>query len=97
MRAPRRSRSRQEPRRLTHEERRLEESEYRSAHWKRWALISVSGPGGMTPAATRHPVWDDGYTAALINFTYLAKAVMTTDEVIDAMHKSQNDATTQGF
>src|SRR5215813_234811 len=36
MRAPRRSRSRQDQRSLTHEERRLEESEHRSAHWKRW-------------------------------------------------------------
>src|SRR5919197_834025 len=36
MRAPRRSRSREDQRSLTHEERRLEESEHRSAHWKRW-------------------------------------------------------------
>jgi hypothetical protein len=38
-------------------------------------------------AATRYPVWGDGYTAALITFTYLANAVMTTDEVIDAMNR----------
>ncbi len=36
MRAGRQSRSRQAPRVLTHEERRLEEAEHRSAHWKRW-------------------------------------------------------------
>src|SRR5919109_832680 len=36
MRAPRRSRSREALRSLTHEERRLEASENRSAHWKRW-------------------------------------------------------------
>src|SRR5918996_2214746 len=36
MRAPRRSRSREDQRSLTHEERRLEESEHRSAHWKKW-------------------------------------------------------------
>ena len=36
MRAPRRSRSREDQRSLTHKERRLEESEHRSAHWKRW-------------------------------------------------------------
>jgi hypothetical protein len=36
MRASRQSRSRQGPRLLTHEERRLEESQHRSAHWKRW-------------------------------------------------------------
>jgi hypothetical protein len=37
-------------------------------------------------AAPRHPVWGDGYVAALINFAYLAP-VMTTDEVIDAMKR----------
>src|SRR5499426_2203194 len=36
MRAPRQSRSHQAQRLLSHEERRLEESEHRSAHWKRW-------------------------------------------------------------
>jgi hypothetical protein len=36
MRAGRYSRSRQAQRVLTHEERRLEESQHRSAHWKRW-------------------------------------------------------------
>jgi hypothetical protein len=36
-------------------------------------------------AATRHPVWDDGYTAALINFAFLANAVLSTDEVVKAM------------
>jgi len=39
-------------------------------------------------AGTRHPVWGDGYAAALINFAYLAQ-VMTTDEVIDAMKQGQ--------
>ncbi|HYR70820.1 MAG TPA: cysteine hydrolase, partial [Candidatus Acidoferrum sp.] len=39
-------------------------------------------------AAPRHPVWGDGYAAALINFAYLAP-VMTTDEVIDAMKRGQ--------
>ena len=42
-------------------------------------------------AATRHLVWGDGYTAALINFAYLATAVMTTDEVIDAMKRGQKE------
>jgi len=36
MRAPRQSPPRQAQRLLSHEERRLEESEHRSAHWKRW-------------------------------------------------------------
>jgi nicotinamidase-related amidase len=48
-------------------------------------------------AAPRPPVWGDGYTAALINFTYLAKAVMTTDEVIDAMQRAQKEGTPRGI
>jgi hypothetical protein len=36
-------------------------------------------------AATRRPVWDDGYTAALINFAFLANAVLSMDEVVKAM------------
>jgi hypothetical protein len=41
-------------------------------------------------AATRHPVWDDGYTAALINFAFLANAVLSTDEVVKAMKQLRN-------
>jgi nicotinamidase-related amidase len=48
-------------------------------------------------AATRHPVWGDDYTAALINFPYLAKTVMTTDEVIDAMKLGQKEGTSRGI
>jgi nicotinamidase-related amidase len=36
-------------------------------------------------AGPRHPEWGDGYTAALINFRFLAHAVLNTDDVIDAM------------
>jgi nicotinamidase-related amidase len=36
-------------------------------------------------AAPRHPEWGYGYTAALINFSFLAHAVLTTDEVVKAM------------
>jgi nicotinamidase-related amidase len=36
-------------------------------------------------AAPRHPEWGYGYTAALINFAFLAHAVLTTDEVVTAM------------
>jgi len=36
-------------------------------------------------AAPKHPKWGDGYTAALINYAYLAHAVLRTDEVVDAM------------
>jgi nicotinamidase-related amidase len=36
-------------------------------------------------AAPRHPVWGYGYTAALINFAFLAHAVLTTDDVVKAM------------
>ena len=36
-------------------------------------------------AAPRHPELGDGYKAALINFGYLANAVLSTDEVVAAM------------
>jgi nicotinamidase-related amidase len=36
-------------------------------------------------AAPRHPTIGDGYTAALINYGYIANAVLTTDQAVDAM------------
>ena len=36
-------------------------------------------------AAPRHPEWGCGYTAALINFRFLAHGVPSTDEVVKAM------------
>jgi len=36
-------------------------------------------------AAPKHPTWGYGYTAALINYHFLAHAVMSTDEVVRAM------------
>jgi nicotinamidase-related amidase len=36
-------------------------------------------------AAPRHPQLGDGYQAALINYAYLANAVLTTDEAVRAM------------
>src|SRR5262249_14208347 len=36
-------------------------------------------------AAPKHPAWGDDYTAALINYAYLAHAVWTTDEAVKAM------------
>jgi len=36
-------------------------------------------------AAPKHPTWGYGYTAALINYAYLAHAVLRTDEIVDAM------------
>lgn len=36
-------------------------------------------------AGPRHPEWGDGYQAALINFSFLAHAVRSTDAVIEAM------------
>ena len=38
-------------------------------------------------AAPKHPVWGYGYTAALINYAYLAHAVVTTDEAVKAMER----------
>ena len=37
-------------------------------------------------AAPRHPEWGYGYTAALINFRFLAHAVLSTDEIVIAMN-----------
>jgi nicotinamidase-related amidase len=39
-------------------------------------------------AGPRHPEWGDGYTSALINFAFLAHAVVKTDEVVAAMEPS---------
>jgi nicotinamidase-related amidase len=36
-------------------------------------------------AGPRHPEWGDGYQAALINYRFLAHAVLTTDEVVAAL------------
>jgi nicotinamidase-related amidase len=36
-------------------------------------------------AGARHPEIGDGYEAALINFGYMANAVMSTDEATSAM------------
>jgi nicotinamidase-related amidase len=38
-------------------------------------------------AAPKHPEWGYGYTAALINYAYLAHAVWTTDETVKAMEQ----------
>jgi nicotinamidase-related amidase len=38
-------------------------------------------------AGPRHPVWGDGYKAALINYAFLAHAVLTTDETVKAMER----------
>jgi nicotinamidase-related amidase len=36
-------------------------------------------------AAPHHPDLGDGYQAALINFGYVANAVLSTDDVVEAM------------
>ncbi len=36
-------------------------------------------------AGPRHPEWGDGYQAAMVNYRYLAHAVITTRDVTDAM------------
>src|SRR6201987_1414618 len=38
-------------------------------------------------AAPKHPEWGYGYTAALVNYAFLAHAVLTTDEAVDAMKR----------
>jgi len=36
-------------------------------------------------AGPRHPVWGDGYQAALVNYNFLAHAVLSTDDAVAAM------------
>jgi nicotinamidase-related amidase len=36
-------------------------------------------------AGPRHPQWGDGYQAAMINYRFLAHAVLSTDETVDLM------------
>jgi len=36
-------------------------------------------------AGPRHPMWGDGYQAAMINYRFLAHAVLSTDAVVDSM------------
>jgi hypothetical protein len=38
-------------------------------------------------AAPRHPTIGDGYKAALINYGFLANAVLTTDDAVNAMQR----------
>jgi nicotinamidase-related amidase len=40
-------------------------------------------------AGPKHPEWGYGYTAALINYAFLAHAVLTTDETVKAMERGQ--------
>jgi nicotinamidase-related amidase len=41
-------------------------------------------------AAPKHPKWGYGYTAALINYAYLAHALLSTDQAIDAMKRGKS-------
>jgi hypothetical protein len=36
-------------------------------------------------AAPRHPQLGDGYQAAVVNYNFIANAVLTTDEALEAM------------
>jgi nicotinamidase-related amidase len=45
-------------------------------------------------AGARHPELGDGYQAALINYAYMANAVLTTDEAVEAMEARVTVATT---
>ncbi|MGB9645489.1 MAG: cysteine hydrolase [Stellaceae bacterium] len=36
-------------------------------------------------AGPRHPVWGDGYQAAMVNYQFIAHAVLSTDETVDRM------------
>jgi hypothetical protein len=51
-----------------------------------WRGFEVAVAKDVT-AAPKHPKWNYGYTAALINFAFLAHAVWTTDEAVKAMER----------
>jgi nicotinamidase-related amidase len=36
-------------------------------------------------AGPRHPVWGDGYEAAIVNYRFFAHEVLSTDEAVDRM------------
>ena len=38
-------------------------------------------------AGQRHPEFGDGYEAAIVNYAFLAHAVLTTDDVVVAMQR----------
>lgn len=40
-------------------------------------------------AAPKHPEWGYAHTAALINYAFLARAVLTTDEAVKAIERGQ--------
>src|SRR5882757_1342687 len=40
-------------------------------------------------AGPRHPVWGDGYQAAIINYQFIAHAALTTEEAVKAMKRGQ--------
>ena len=41
-------------------------------------------------AAPKRPEWGYGYTAALINYAYIAHAVLTTEQAIEAMTSTRS-------
>jgi nicotinamidase-related amidase len=43
-------------------------------------------------AGARHPELGDGYEAAIVNYGYIANAVMTTDEAVEAMGQAVSAA-----
>jgi hypothetical protein len=49
--------------------------------WHRFEVLIVQD----ATAAPQHPDLGDGYKAALINFGYLANAVLSTNEAVKAM------------
>lgn len=48
-------------------------------------------------AAPRHPVLGDGYQAAIVNYRFLANAVLSTDEAVTLMASSNTNTDLGGY
>jgi hypothetical protein len=46
---------------------------------------AAKAKGYDATAGPRHPEWGDGYLAAMINYRFLAHAVLSTGEAVDGM------------
>src|SRR6478609_4438383 len=64
-------------------------------HARQISLARIAGAGievavvKDATASPKHPEWGYGYTAALINYAFLAHAVLTTEQAVKAIEGGQ--------